>query len=448
MDSATLARRRAQGALAACTSITLLLTGVATSAAQVEPAAARAYFAEAEALGLAAGDLWGRGLYGPLLFVDRGTRTVVANMPDAAGALQPAGDVYSGTWPDALAIYNGAVQFGGRTWTMLAWPLPAGRYERRRLIAHELFHRLQSERGWPAQNPGNAHLDTEAGRTWLRLEWRALQDALAHPGAERRAAIEDALIFRTLRHRLFPDGAAEERALELNEGLAEYTGMRVAIPENARAGWVLRHLDNYDATAARTSIVRNFAYASGPAYGVLLDAASQSWHDGVFEAADMAALLGAAHNVVIDAGDLEAQARERALRYGGERLFVEEAAREAQRLAQQAEFRSRFATGPTLVLPASENVGYSFDPNAVVPFAGHGTVYLTTTVRDAWGTLNVHSGGALIVSENGRVARVVVPAPVDRAARPLRGNGWELELADGWEVVPTPDGGVTLRKAT
>lgn len=423
--------------------------GVATAAgahAQIDRAAAAAYFAEAEALGRAAGDLWGGGLHGPLLFVDRSTRDVIANTADTTGALVEGDGLYTGTWPDALAIYNGAVEFGGRTWTMLAWPLPAGRYERGRLLAHEMFHRLQAERGWPARNPGNAHLDTEAGRTWLRLEWRALQDALAHTGAARRAAIEDALLFRTHRHALFPDGATEERTLEMNEGLAEYTGMRAALPENARAGWVVRHLDNYDATASRTSIVRNFAYASGAAYGVLLDAVSEAWRDSVHDVGDFGSLLADAYAIASAPADA-ASARERATRYGGEQLFAEEAEREATRRAQQSEFRARFVTGPTFTLPASPEVRYSFDPNAVVPFDDGGTVYLTASVRDEWGTLTVDAGGALIVTEGGRVARILVPAPEDNDARPLHGPGWHLELADGWEVVPADAGSVTLRRA-
>jgi hypothetical protein len=40
-----------------------------------------------------------------------------------------------------------------------------------------------------------------------------------------------------------------------------------------------------------------------------------------------------------------------------------------------------------------------------------------------------------------------VPAPTDLSARPLKGEGWSLELANGWEVVPgARPGDVTVRK--
>jgi hypothetical protein len=178
---------------------------------------------------------------------------------------------------------------------------------------------------------------------------------------------------------------------------------------------------------------------------VLLDERSGAWRDSVFARGDLGALLADAYAIQIseDFGDLPQQ---RALRYDGARLFADEAARNARRLAEQARFRTRFVTGATLTLPASENVGYSFDPNEVVPFEDGGTVYLTTTVRDEWGTLTVTAGGALVVTDNGRVARIVIPAPEDPATRPLRGDGWELELAEGWEAVPAGGARLILRK--
>ena len=86
-------------------------------------------------------------------------------------------------------------------------------------------------------------------------------------------------VFRQERRRLFPKAAAAENALELNEGLAEYTGARLGLrlPEQrlAYATYALaRQLD-------APSFVRSFAYASGPAYGLLLDEALPDWRRGL-----------------------------------------------------------------------------------------------------------------------------------------------------------------------
>ncbi len=90
---------------------------------------------------------------------------------------------------------------------------------------------------------------------------------------------------------------------------------------------------------------------------------------------------------------------------------------------------------PVLVLPLSGKIGLSFDPYAVVSLGGTGTVYATLRVTAPWGILEV-SGGALVANKDGKMAHVSVPAPTDPAARPLRGEGWTLELTAGWMLVP------------
>jgi hypothetical protein len=412
----------------------LIASPGAAQAQGIDRELARAWLAEAEAMARAdGGSAWGVELEGPLLFIDRGTRAVLANLPDTAGVLKEDAGLYTGTWPQNLPIFNGAFAWGGRLWTMLAWPLPYGRYEGRRLLAHELFHRVQPTLGHPGLNPSNDHLDGPEARTWLRLEWRALQDAIAQTGAARHEAVSDALRFRAERHRLYPAGAETERQLEINEGLAEYTGVRIGIPKAARAGWVVRQLENADSRSRGESVVRNFAYVSGAAYGLLLEAADSQWTRNVKANDDLGVLLATAHDLKIRTDTTKLRAGMD--RYAGARLIAEEQAREESRLAQQALFRSRFVTDGTLTLTGTERLQYSFDPNAVVPFADGGTVYLTFEVQDDWGTLRVSEGGALVRTV-GETRTVIVSAPTSQEGQVVRGAGWELTLSPGWHVAP------------
>lgn len=423
-----------------------LVTGPLAAQTAVDTDLAREYFAEAEAVSDAdGGELWGHELYGRMLFADPASRSAVANAADECGVLEEADGVWTGILPEEVGIANTSVEWCGQRWTVVVWPPPSGRYERRRLLAHELYHRIQPELGMTAANPGNAHLDTEEGRVWLRLEWRALARALGHSGEERRRAVMDALRFRDRRRRRFPEGAAEERALELNEGLAEFTGIRAAIPPNARAGWTVRQLESHDVQARRSSVVRSFAYASGPAYGLLLDDRDPGWRSRVGPDTDLGSLLMRAYGLPESAVAADEDEGRLAL-YDAARLRMEEAEREERRLAREARFRDRFIDGPTLSLPPGSRFGYAFDPNAVVPYADVGTVYLTARVNDEWGSLEVEEGGVLLVRRDGRVVRVVVPAPRDPAARPLAGDGWTLELADGWVLDRTDDGGWVVKR--
>lgn len=172
----------------ACLAMILVSFWVPLASAQdspIELAMAREAFENARALsGADDGRLWGVSLYGPLL-VDPETRFVVANKLDKEGRLTENGGVFVGRLPEGESIANTAYRWAGVTWAMLMWPLPTSRSARARILVHESFHRVQENLGIPGSDPPNSHLDSEQGRIWLRLEWRALAEALIHRGEPR-----------------------------------------------------------------------------------------------------------------------------------------------------------------------------------------------------------------------------------------------------------------------
>src|SRR3569833_2133565 len=198
-----------------------LLAFAVTATAQAPLAAS--YFKEAEAAAKNQ-QLWKVPLYGPMLFVDQQSRLSYANMPDSAGILNPGGGVYTGSLPKDVMDANTAIHWGGRTWSVLLWPLPQDRNERVNLLLHESFHRIQQQIGFPGKSPTADHLSTMEGRIFFFLELQALKAALQKPVNRRQTDLANALAFRQERARLFPLTFANERILEINEGLAEYTG--------------------------------------------------------------------------------------------------------------------------------------------------------------------------------------------------------------------------------
>lgn len=407
---------------------------------------ARALFAEAEAVSDGGEALWGVGLYGPMLFVDRASRAVVANRPDGEGRLEERDGLWVGVLPQDVGIANTGIDWAGERWTMLVWPLTPNRYARRVLMVHEMFHRIQPELGHVLSSGPNVHLDSRRGRTLLRMEWRALQEALGHRGAARRAAIRHALSFRAQRHAAFPGGIRDERALELNEGLAEYTGIRAAVPENARAGWTMRQLEDYEGRARAGSIVRSFAYASGPAYGLLLDDLDPNWRARVTPGTDLGELLKEAYDIRLQNADAIADAAWPL--YGGPEVDAEETERHEEQLRVQAGFRQRFEVGPTLTIPWESEMRYGFNPNDVTPFGEVGTVYGYFELRGEFGVLQVPGAGALMVMEGGGPVRVVLPAPEAQSGSTITGPGYTLELSEGWGLAPGegPDDRVVRRR--
>jgi hypothetical protein len=389
------------------------------------------------------GKTWGVTLYGPIMFVDPRGGNLVANQADLEHKLVPQDGVFVGTLPREISPANTAMNWAGVHWTMVMWPVSEFRQPRERLLLHESFHRLQQKLGLPARDAVNAHLDTLDGRIWIQMEWRALERALRQTGAAREAAIADALLFRSYRRSLFPDSANNENALELNEGLAEYTGVKLSSADPGetvvRANLILRQARN------NPTFARSFAYVSGPAYGALLDLSGKPWRVSVRSSTDLGALLQQRYGITVRVS--EAAARAAISRYEGEEIVTIETQQEQRRKQQIADARKKFLDGPVLLLPLSKDVNYSYDPNNVIGIDASNTVYPTLRLVDGWGVLTVSNGAWLERDQTGHIVRARVPAPPDFSARPVKGEGWSLELAIGWEVVPGERrGDLTIRK--
>jgi hypothetical protein len=410
----------------ACTPAPAVPPAAAPAGAAIPLGEARDRFAEAAALCAADHGLtWGRTLCGPMMVVDPASRAVVANQADAERRLVAQGGVFVGVLPDGENAANTSVTWAGVRWIQLRWPLPADRAQRAMLMMHESFHRLAEQ--LPIQRAtsvANAHLDAPDGRYYLQLEWRALTAALRAPTeAERRTAIGDALAFRQARRSRFPGSAPEEDGLERNEGLAEYTGVVVGLRDPAaRVDAAVRDLGH---GAEVRSFVRSFAYATGPALGLLLDRYAPGWRARIAELASLSDALAAA----VDAP--RPDAGRAAAAYGGTALRTAEDARAAERDAAVQRYRERLVDGPVATLRfAHMHIG--FDPDTVQPIGAPGSVYPTLRVVDDWGVLEV-TGGALIKAD---WSAVVVPAPASANTGKTAGDGWTLTLTPGWRLEP------------
>ncbi|HYD73709.1 MAG TPA: hypothetical protein VEF55_11260 [Candidatus Binatia bacterium] len=373
-----------------------------------------------------AGRLWNIDLCGPLMVVDPSTRRVWTSDPDAAGLLQQAGAGWVGGLPAGVTVANTTTEWAGVRWIQVLAPLPAEEANRRVLLAHEAWHRAQAQLGLPAQASDCAHLEEERARVLMRLEFRALATAMRSSGRARRQAAQEALLFRAVRMSEFRAAAAQEDALDRNEGLAAYTGVRLGVTDN-RDLYAARTLDRYDRNQA---LARSYAYASGPAYGLLLDDFRPNWRRelaGVAPARLLAETLGVG-------GWREADIRRAGARYGMTQIAAEERTRAEAHRARVAELRLRFDRGPRLELPLT-NMQMEFDPNAVTPLEHLGNYYATLTLRDAWGELRA-TEGAMISTD---YRRVVVSSP-GRGA--MSGPGWQLHLAPGYQLIGPDRAGI------
>jgi hypothetical protein len=373
-----------------------------------------------------AGRLWNVTLCGPLLVVDPQTRLAWSSDPDQLGLLQQNGEGWMGALPAGVPIANTSVDWAGARWIMVMAPLPEDATQRRVLIAHEAWHRAQSRIGLIAQNSDCTHLESERGRYFLRLEMRALATALRSRGRAREQASREAIMFRAARLAVFPAGVGGEAALDRNEGLASYTGVKLGAGDNAET-FATRTLDDSDTNDA---YARTYAYATGPAYGLLLDTFRPSWRGelGVYTPADLLTMA-----VRAQTGDARALGRA-ADRYGGPAIAIEERQRAATHAARIADLRARFANGPRLQIDLRQ-FQFEYDPNGVTPVEGLGSFYSQLTLRDAWGEIRAANGA--VISADFRRLTASAPGPDGRS-----GPGWTVTLNPGYGVAPPDQSGV------
>jgi hypothetical protein len=382
--------------------------------AQVDQQRAQEFFKEAQALcERDGGRLWGVSICMPMVIGDARTQTFATSQPPPAAPR-----------PKLIGILNGPIQWGDTMWAALSWDTVAPQTPRVRsgMFLHESFHIVQMRLGLGVGTVSAEHLDSVDGRYWIRLEWHALARALRESGEPRALAVRDALAFRQARHARFPDKVETERALDINEGLASYTGIVLAAQSEADA--IASALDELAGQESGESYVRTAAYASGPAYGLLLDAASPGWPRTVRASDDPAALLMRALGV-----QPVADAAAAAARYGGAELRAAEEQREQQRQARIAELRRRFVDGPVFLMPGGGG-GFS-DSHGAVVIPDVGTIWFGDyRMKGEWGALEADKG--VLVSTDGRTRRL--PAPVRGDGTTISGDGWTFKAAPGWVV--------------
>ena len=383
--------------------------------AQVDLQRTREFFTEAQTLcERDGGRLWGVSICAPMVIGDARTQTFATSRPAP-----------SAPRPKLIGILNGPIRWGDTMWAALSWQtvVDQPRNVRNSMFLHESFHIVQRQPlGLGVPTNSAEHLDTEDGRYWLRLEWRALARALRESGTARMLAIRDAVAFRQARYARFPNMVETERALDINEGLASYTGFALAAPSRDDA--IAMALDELKGQEGSESYVRTAAYASGPAYGLLLDAASPGWTRTVRASDNPAMLLLHALGV-----QPSADAVASATRYGGAELRAAEHRREQQRQARIAELRRRFVDGPVLLMPGGGG-GFS-DSHGAVAIPDVGTIYFGEYHQTGeWGALDATRG--VLVATDGKTRRLAAPVRGDGST--ISGDGWTLKAAPGWVI--------------
>ena len=368
-------------------------------------------------------EFWGEDIYGPIILVDPESRKFYANENDLDENFTKENNLYTGLLPDSLNIANTGFDWGGKRWTMLKLPLPENIHKTYGLLAHESFHRIQPELGLPMKEGDNSHLDSYEGRILMRLELNALVKALKSGNTVIQTEhIKDALLFRQ-RRQYSDEIASSENSLEINEGIAEYTGLMYSQRNDQQVrDYLVNRLTEYSAS---DSFVRSFAYNTTPVYGYLLSIQEPYWHHKLDTNSNLTHVFVDAYK---SSNNETASWTKLAIRYDYEQIESEEHKREQERIETIASLKKQFSDN-ALELPFMQ-MNISFNPGEVIALENMGMVYPNIRVTDKWGILNVTDGALLDKNWGG----ITVSKVTDVSDSLIVGSGWDLRLNEGWAL--------------
>ena len=378
------------------------------------------------------GELWGKTLYGPTMFVDVQTRNLVANQQNKENSFEQKGDLFFGHLPDDIIIANTAIDYCGENWTCVIWDGNRDLLTNTHLLIHESWHRIQDEIGLPACGSFNQHLDETEGELLLKLELGILKDLLQNDSKDLTEGLRDAMTVRKYRQTMFPNG--NENQFECHEGMAEYTAFKLlpldndneTIRQGLVAAAIMKGMDN-------NGYSNSFAYLTGPAYGLFLDELIPEWRISIRSGKTLPEVIST--EVAIPDTIDNAEIERISARYGLTEYLGKERSRLETRDKEDAELRARFSESTWLVIP-NNNTHFGFDPNErLVAYDSIGVIYKTMQLKGDFGTIDVKNG---IIRAN-NWSYFIIPYSEDHCDA-------QISLNTGFAIEPMDDQNFTIVK--
>jgi hypothetical protein len=272
-------------------------------------------------------------------------------------------------------------------------------------------------------------MDEKNARMWLKLEWRALRNAINNDGEQRSQAIRDALIFRCTRRELYSKNLNEESKFENYEGLSTFTYSLLCT--NSKDEFKTRLLEYLDRIYTFQSYTRTYGFISGGLYAFLLYEKKFDFKTIKTDSTDISQMVRKLYDIQLP-GICRDVAGSLALSYDIDSIYREEDQRLAdikERIHRQI---STFTEKPVVFFEL-ESPYFDFEPEDIRSLDTLGTLYIAMRVSDNWGKLTVDNGGCL-VSNNFKYLRITAKG-FKESKNHFYGEGWHLILNDDWELV-------------
>lgn len=375
------------------------------------------------------GKTWGTSLCVPMIILNRENLEAVTSELDPDGKFQKIGDVFQGVYSGDPVYANTSMEWKGKRWSMVLWPLPEDPLARTQLMFHEAFHSIQNDIGFPMNGAMNSHLDSEKARLLIRLEWSALVQAIQSEDPDRiKKNILIALQLRFERYKKYPGAKKNEEDLEINEGLAEYTGLKLRGSSTSETN---KYLEAKLLEIPKIfSLTRSSAYYSGPLYGLLFDKVDSNWKNSMKRTKSFPLIAKSIFKVhppknekILSTSELES--------FGYSSIASYEKQRATEINAKINKYLKQIHQPGHVEIPLERPQGI-FNPYGILAINSNELIYTTYDVTDIWGKLIAKDGVHLKI---GKHSMLSIDPPINFTETEARGSQWELKLNPGWKII-------------
>ncbi len=383
------------------------------------------------------GNLWGKHLYGAIIFIFPDSKIIVANENDESNSFSKSNDLYYYPLSPDLGYANTSATYRGKKWSTIIWDDNIDSLTRNKIVIHECWHRVQDELGIIAFTSNNTHLDTKEGRVLLKYEFVALSNAL-NDTAQLRTHLVNALKIRKFRQSLFPNN--NEDLFERSEGLAEYTGYKlyttdenlVKLTPTLVAKMLELSIDRFDGWS------NSFAYHTGPAYGIILDMIMPDWkkeikNSTLIELAEKA-LKTETQSIT------ESTINSLISFYSMQNIETAETDFENKKSTENTVYTQQFENNAWLYIP-NQNMNFTFNPNEkLINYKDEGVIYKTLTLK--WDGGRIEANNAVLRTNNWQYFIIAIPNGKIKEIeekRTVEINGYKIDLNENVQIKKTEE---------
>jgi len=359
--------------------------------------------------------LWNISLCAPVIIIDHMENKMYLTAIDNGKVT----DFKKEQWNDKVPLANSFFEYNDQRYVTIVYAalMNTSCEGRINLLAHEIFHLYQDSLGVGNAISTNYHMDEAKGRALLQIEMKALQQALYGD----MLSLYDALYIRAYRQKEYPNN--NEDLYELNEGLAEYTGVKLSASD-IRA-YVKDRL-NYNIERGYTNA---FGYFTGSAYATTLDDLYPAWKQDKDLNKGMIYLIKKKYpkyDFTID----DTYLNQLFDKYNYTQLLSDEK-KELESFGDIAAFEELLKPETSKLCIENNGVNFTYNPHDRVITLSNAVLLRNMTLMAEWGQIKVNSG---IVRLNDWSAFYLCP-PLKVTEDLIEGDDYAIELNKGWKVV-------------